>query len=32
MFDGVDTVGSVSLNGIAVGKTYNMFCRHVCLT
>uniref|UniRef100_A0A3P8NCU1 Beta-mannosidase n=1 Tax=Astatotilapia calliptera TaxID=8154 RepID=A0A3P8NCU1_ASTCA len=29
VFDGVDTVGSVSLNGIAVGKTNNMFCRHV---
>uniref|UniRef100_A0AAX7UEP9 Beta-mannosidase n=1 Tax=Astatotilapia calliptera TaxID=8154 RepID=A0AAX7UEP9_ASTCA len=28
VFDGVDTVGSVSLNGIAVGKTNNMFCRH----
>uniref|UniRef100_A0A3Q0RMG4 Beta-mannosidase n=1 Tax=Amphilophus citrinellus TaxID=61819 RepID=A0A3Q0RMG4_AMPCI len=28
MFDGVDTVGSISLNGIAVGKTDNMFCRY----
>uniref|UniRef100_A0A669F7X4 Beta-mannosidase n=1 Tax=Oreochromis niloticus TaxID=8128 RepID=A0A669F7X4_ORENI len=31
VFDGVDTVGSISLNGIALGKTYNMFCRYVCL-
>ncbi|KAL3968559.1 perforin 1 [Sarotherodon galilaeus] len=28
VFDGVDTVGSISLNGIALGKTYNMFCRY----
>lgn len=31
VFDGVDTVSSIWLNGIAVGKTDNMFRRYVCL-
>lgn len=31
VFDGVDTVASIWLNGIAVGKTDNMFRRYVCL-
>uniref|UniRef100_A0A3B5BMD1 Beta-mannosidase n=1 Tax=Stegastes partitus TaxID=144197 RepID=A0A3B5BMD1_9TELE len=30
VFDGVDTVASVSLNGVTVGKTDNMFRRYVC--
>lgn len=30
VFDGVDTVASIWLNGIAVGKTDNMFRRYVC--
>ncbi|XP_072220835.1 beta-mannosidase [Leuresthes tenuis] len=28
VFDGVDTVASISLNGIIVAKTENMFCRY----
>uniref|UniRef100_A0A4W5L5H4 Beta-mannosidase-like galactose-binding domain-containing protein n=1 Tax=Hucho hucho TaxID=62062 RepID=A0A4W5L5H4_9TELE len=31
VFEGVDTVASVSLNGLVVGKTDNMFCRYVSL-
>lgn len=31
VFDGVDTVASIWLNGIAVGETDNMFRRYVCL-
>lgn len=29
VFDGVDTVSSISLNGMSVGKTDNMFRRYV---
>lgn len=30
VFDGVDTVASISLNGVVVGRTDNMFRRYVC--
>ena len=30
VFDGVDTVASISLNGIIVARTENMFRRYVC--
>lgn len=30
VFDGVDTVASICLNGITFGKTDNMFRRYVC--
>lgn len=29
MFDGVDTVSSISLNGVVLGRTDNMFRRYV---
>lgn len=31
VFDGVDTVSSISLNGIVIGKTDNMFRKYVCV-
>lgn len=30
VFDGVDTVSSISLNGVILGWTDNMFRRYVC--
>lgn len=30
VFEGVDTVSTISLNGVVIGKTDNMFQRYVC--